>query len=147
MESLRVDDDRIPYPDSTTDFVKVLREMGFEVQFTEPREARRYVGHKAWEIWLPILKVAIEVLVALEAGLLVEIVKEFLPGGPSKEIESTEKSDPAKEATEPEPERALLHVDWRVAMPDGREERFVANGDAKEVLESLDDFERHVRDL
>ena len=32
-------------------------------------------------------------------------------------------------------------------MPDGHEERFVANGDAKSVLESLDDLERYVRDL
>lgn len=111
--------------------------------FRAPRAQRRV----SVSTWLPTLKVAIEVLVALEAGLLVEIVKEFLPGGATKEIEAPEKSDPANRATEPEPAPALLHVDWRIAMPDGREERFVANGDAKRVLESLDDFERHVRDL
>lgn len=150
MESLRVDGDHVPYPDSTPDMAKVLREMGFDVRFTEPREARRYVGHKAWEIWLPVLVVTSEVLLALGSGILVEVVKSYFSNevappdesGDEEQILNAVLAD--NKGAEGQP---YIHVDWRVELPDGREERFTASGDADAVLESLDGFERHVREI
>jgi hypothetical protein len=126
MPELRVDDG-VPYPESTVDFVKVLRHQGVEVEYDVPRDQRRYVGHKAYELWLPIVLVAREVLVALEAGILVEWLKSYLP------------ADQAKNPT-------LLHVDWRVRDESGTENRFRADGAAPDVLDALDVFERGIRD-
>jgi len=128
MPELRVDDDRVPYPDTTIDMVKVLRERGLDPQLLEPREERRYAGHKALEIWFPILLFAKDVLANFEAGLLVELLKAYFGG-------------------KDEAEKTLLHVDWRVTMPDGREERFKADGKGSNVLEALDAFEQRLRDL
>lgn len=144
MESLRVDDGCVPYPTSTVDFVKVLREAGFEVQFTEPRETRQYVGHMAAEIRLPLLEMSLTVLAGVEGGLLVELIKHYLPDYGKKEVQS---SDSSENSTATAPDCALLHVDWRITLPNGGEERFISNGLAPEVLELADRFERHVRDL
>lgn len=146
MAGLTVDDGRIPYPDTTTDFVKVLGGLGVQAAFIEPKAERRYVGHKAWEIWLPILQVTIEVLVATEAGLLVEIIKSYLVTDEPPQ-DGTESADQLNEAQDLDRAAPLLHVDWRVTMQDGREERFVANGHAEEVQDALETFEQHVRDL
>lgn len=146
MDGLEVDA-TVPYPDSTTDFVKVLGSLGLNVEFTEPREKRRYVGHKAWEVWLPILQMSIEVLVAFEAGLLVEIVKSYLGDEDEPALEGVEPLDAPDRVSREEVAVPLLHVDWRVTMQDGHEERFVANGDAESVRDALESFERHVRDL
>lgn len=146
MEGLTVDNARVPYPDSTPDFVKVVSSLGLQVEFTEPKSERLYVGHKAAELWLPILEVTISVLVAFEAGLLVEIVKTFAGTDTSKPgaLEGTGAPDQSESEEDAGP---LLHVDWRVRMADGREERFVANGDEESVSKALGEFERHVRDL
>jgi hypothetical protein len=151
MEGLLIDDDRVPYPDSTPDVAKILKELGFEVRFTEARESRRYAGHKAFELWVPILQFTIEVLVAVEAGILLMILDEFLPGerrqntrldAPNSELVDA----PAEVQHDPGSERAFLHIDWRVSFPDGQEEGFVANGDATDVRRALRGFEDHVRD-
>ena len=42
---------------------KVIRERGFNPVFEAPREDRRYVSHNAADVWLPILKVAYDLLV------------------------------------------------------------------------------------
>lgn len=125
MDSLRVDD-RVPYPDSVTDFVKVLREHSLQPEYLDERADRRLVGHNAADQWLPILVFAREVLVDANAGLLVELIKAYLG---SSEAESS-----------------VLHVDWRVAESDGSEEQFRAAGKGQEVLEALNAFERRLRD-
>ncbi len=78
MARLTVDDGVVPFPDTTVDFVKILRERGIVVEYAVPREDRRYVGHKAYELWLPILEFSMDVLAGLEAGILVELVKTYL---------------------------------------------------------------------
>lgn len=133
MNGLRVDD-RVPYPDSTQDFVKILRQRGLEAAFGDDRGDRRYVTHKAFELWLPIIEFALEVLVALEAGVLADLLKDYLFEGKAGE-ESDEPSGPA-----------IVHVDWRVTSSSGDERRIVADGSAGAVLEALDRFEREVRE-
>jgi len=126
MPDFRVDDDLTPYPDSTIDFVKVIRERGLDVRYELAPEDRRYAGHKAAEHWLPILEIARDVLIGIEAGLLVELIKGYFG--------------------DDEPDKELLHVDWRVTHEDGSEERFIADGHGDEVIEALDAFERRLRD-
>ena len=125
MPDLRVDE-RVPYPDTTIDIAKSLRNAGYDVEFTEERDDRRYVGHKAYDVWIPILLLAREILVGVEAGLLVELLKGCFRGHP--------------------PEAGVLHVDWRVRTREGDEERIIADGRADEVMEALDAFERRLRD-
>lgn len=127
MPDLRVDGNRVPYPDSTTDFVKVLRSLGFDPQFREPREDRRYVGHKALEVWLPILQIAQEILVSANADLLVGIIRSYFGGRI--------------------PDEGILHVDWRISTAEGHDEEFTANGPADEVVKALGIFERRTRNL
>lgn len=151
MEGLTVDDDRMPYPDSTSDVAKILMELGLEVRFTEARELRRYVGHKALELWAPILQFTIEVLVAVEAGILLMILDEFLPGERRENTRlaasNSELVDaPIEVRDDPDSEHAFIHVDWRVSFPDGQEERFVVSGHAADVRRALSKFEDHVRD-
>lgn len=123
MNDFVVDGDKAPYPDSTPDFVKVLREAGFEAEFAESREDRRYVGHKAADVWLPILTFAGAVFSGAAGTLLAELIKGYL--GDTKD--------------------ALLHIDWRVQGQDGREERFRADGKAADVLQAADEFEQRLR--
>jgi hypothetical protein len=134
MERLRVDDDRTPYPDSTQDFVKVLREHRLEATFLDDREDRRYVTHKAFELWLPILQFSIDAFLALQAGILGDLLKAYLFGGSDREG--------GEDASAP----AILHVDWRVKSSSGDTQRIVADGSPKAVLEALDRFERGLRE-
>ncbi|MDT0212571.1 hypothetical protein Q9R29_01615 [Rothia sp. ARF10] len=151
MEGLTVDDEHVPYPESTPDFVKSARLLGLEVHFTEHRETRRYVGFKALEDWLPVLEVTRDLLVGVEGGLLVELLKVFLDRGatdvePRLDTAPLEAPDDgAPTESRPPTPRTLLHVDWRVT--DGeRQSRFRADGDAESVLRALAEFERNLRD-
>jgi hypothetical protein len=38
MDGRTIDDGRVPYPEGTQDFVKIVRHFGYDVVFTEPRE-------------------------------------------------------------------------------------------------------------
>ena len=133
MDGLSVDG-RTPYPDSTQDFVKVLRERGLEAQFQDGRDERRYVTHKAYEAWLPVVQFGFDVLVAFQAGILADLLKDYLFGG----VEGDGGDD--------RPGPAILHVDWRVTSSSGDERRIVADGDSEAVLEALEKFEREVRE-
>jgi hypothetical protein len=126
MPNLVADGGRVPYPDSTVDFVKILKELGVDVVFTEVKEERRYAGHKAAEHWLPILETSRDLLLGMSGGLFVEVIKSYLGADASDE--------------------SVLHVDWRVKHADGREERFVADGASQDVLEALSEFERRNRE-
>ena len=151
MDGLTVDDNRVPYPESTQDFVKCARLLGIAVGFTEPKEDRRYVGFKALEVWLPILEITRDLLIGVEGGLLVELLKSYLrPGGSAGEASGGPQAEGGLEIEAPRTIEApssttLLHVDWHVI--DGtRESRFRADGDADSVLRALAQFEQSTRD-
>lgn len=149
MESLRVDDERVPYPDSTHDVVKLLREFGFAVEFIEPADDRRYVGHKAFELWMPVLAFTVDVLSNFSAGILVELVKAYIEPYYGETPDKAQELESGNEVEEAQVVggTGILHVDWRVTTANGHEEQFVANGSADEVLKSLGRFEKHVRRL
>jgi hypothetical protein len=141
MPGLTLDGGVVPFPDTTTDFVKVLQERGITAKFAVPRESRRYVGHKAFEVWLPILEFTRDVLIGLEAGLLVELIKTYLAPRATRSDATELDQGAAPEVAKP----AILRVEWHVARPDGGRESFVANGSAGHVIEALTQFERRIR--
>lgn len=147
MTGLTVDDGVIPFPDTTADVVKLLRQRGFSVEYSVPRNQRIYVGHKAFELWLPILEFTRDLLISIEAGLLVELLKSFVqpaadPIRPKVLERGTEDDVVDPEDSTP----AILHVEWHVAKPDGERQIFVANGSMPDVLDALARFEQNVRD-
>lgn len=145
MAGLTVDDGVTPFPDTTTDFVKVLREHGVEVEYAVPRERRRYVGHKAFELWLPILECSRDVFLAVGSGLLVESIKDYL--APRTRDSDAAAVDRADEDSPPESRPpAILHVEFHVQTHDGNRESFMANGAAPDVFRALEEFEEHLRD-
>lgn len=73
-------------------------------------------------------------LLALQAGVLADLLKDYLFGATNGEDNSDA------------PEPAVLHVDWRVTSSSGDVRRIVADGNAEAVLEALDKFERDIRD-
>jgi hypothetical protein len=145
MAGLTVDDGAVPFPDTTTDFVKVLRHHGLEVEYAVPRERRVYVGHKAFELWLPILEFTRDLLIGIEGGLLVELLKTYLqPASPTESDEHSGAEDGGTTALPIAP--TILHIEWHVVDRRGSRESFVANGAAPDVLDALTKFEQHVQD-
>lgn len=157
MRGLTVDDGIVPFPDTTVDFVKVLRARGLKVEFTVARDDRRYVGHKAFELWLPILEFSRDLFIAIGGGLLVEAIKTYLD--PRTEQTDTPELQESEGDTQPatsEPENrsfappegatpAILHIEWHVTKPGGQRDTFVANGSAPDVFRALEEFEQRVR--
>lgn len=145
MAGFTVDEGVVPFPDTTTDFVKVLQEHGVTVKFALPQEQRVYVGHKALEVWLPVLEFTRDLLTGIGAGLLVESLKAFLEpnsaAGPMSPVEQLpENTELTTAAT------SILHVEWHVSTPDGQCETFKADGSVTDVLDSVGKFEQHLRD-
>lgn len=73
----RLDDGRWVYPDTTTDFVKLLAARGAEVEYSIPRNERVEMGHKAHEWWLPIVQVALDLDVAILGGLIANAIRDW----------------------------------------------------------------------
>lgn len=144
MEDLTVDDGVVPFPDTTSDFVKILRHRGISVEYAVPRAERVYVGHKALELWLPILDFAREVLIGMESGLLVELLMSYLKprteADVRPELESSDRDAPRETGVPP-----ILHVEWHVTTAAGERATCVANGSMPDVLNALAQFEDHVR--
>ncbi|RHW23718.1 hypothetical protein D0Z08_28330 [Nocardioides immobilis] len=110
-----------PYPESTTDFVKLLHARGLVVEFRDPREARAEVGFKAMEIWLPAL-------LSLLSNFLAIVLWELLDEYTRKYRDDTSTTD------------NVLHVTWEIELPDGTHSTFNAHGLGSEVRESFAGF-------
>lgn len=146
MAGLTVDDSVVPFPDSTSDFVKLIRERGISVNYSVPRDQRIYVGHKALELWLPILEFTRDLLIGIEGGLLVELLKAYLhPEDDRRPTEITEGNTEHPTADPKTSVPAILHIEWHVSRPDGELQTFIADGSETSVLHALARFEDHVR--
>jgi hypothetical protein len=114
-----------PYPDTAIDMAKVIREHGLTVSFEDDREKRKYVEHKATDVWLPILQVTIDILTGISSGLFTMLIADLLG------------ADKA--------EKSILYVEYRVTDRRGKVQEFKAEGPGKEVMEAVDKFERRLR--
>jgi hypothetical protein len=110
-------DDR-PYPTSTADIVKLLREQGYRVEYEDPPERRARISYKANEWWIPVLLFAQGVAEAGVADVLVSIIRGYVPDF----------------------RRAKIHLKIGRADADGNVDWFEGQGAAPEVLDALREY-------
>lgn len=129
-----------PYPSTTIDVVKRLRQLGLTVEFTESREQRLEVALKASELWIPVLQVAQQVFINLGVW---QLIKAF-------ELRSTARSASAGEDIAGESDRAeapLLHVRMAVVREDGRETRWIeVDGSPDDVVRVIAQVQEELRE-
>lgn len=105
-----------PYPDLTTDIVKLLREQGLSVDYAQAREQRQTVTLKAAEFWVPILVFTADAAANGAGALLAQSIMALLGKAQSR--------------------RQLLHV--RCGYQTDKETRwFQGDGPPDDVLKAL----------
>lgn len=104
------------YPYEAIKVAKLLRTEGLTVSFEDEKIDREYVTHDAAEFWLPILAFGAGITSNVLSGVLVELIKNYLP--------SRSGSD-----QQPGVEQPLLHLE--VIRGD---ERIVLDGSVQDVL-------------
>jgi hypothetical protein len=78
LPAFTADSGKFPYPDTTVDIVKILRERSLEVSFEHSRDQRQYASLNAADIWLPIIQVTHELLVSIDGHLFADIIIDAL---------------------------------------------------------------------
>lgn len=108
---------RYPFPNTTTDVVKVLREQGFSVEHTVAREERQIVSLNAAEYWLPVLvfgyDIATNVGAELISGAITQLFGTF------------------------QRRRDRLHVRYGNRSSDGTVDFFEAHGPGDDVVKAI----------
>ncbi|MCU1488230.1 MAG: hypothetical protein JWN67_4976 [Actinomycetia bacterium] len=123
------------YPSTTLDVVKRLRALGLTVDFLEARSERREVTLKAHELWIPVLQVAQQVLIALGAWELTNAL--------SLRSTSRQKDD----AQSPDSDPPILHVRLGVVREERRETRWIeVDGPPAEVARALQELKDELGD-
>lgn len=108
---------RHPFPNTTTDVVKVLRGQGLSVEHVVAREGRQIIALKAAEYWLPILVFSYEVAVNVSAELLAGVITQLFGAVQLR--------------------RDRLHVRYGHRLPDGTVSYFEAHGPGDEVVKAI----------
>lgn len=124
LPNFEADDEKFPYPDTTVDIVKVFRARDIPVSFEHEREKRQYASLNAADIWLPIIQVAYELLLAVDAHLFASVIIDALG------------LDHAKSSQ--------LHVEYRATDRKGRERFLKIDGSGKDALDAIDKFEKRM---
>jgi hypothetical protein len=116
-----------PFPTTTTDTVKILRQAGLKVEYEVPRAAQVGVGYKANDWWIPILMFAWEAAANGAGDLLAAAIREQI--GPARL------------------DRTTLHLKvGRVKKGTSKVEVFESHGPPDKVLEAMQLFLRGPRD-
>ncbi|MET0978139.1 MAG: hypothetical protein ABWX63_04920 [Paeniglutamicibacter terrestris] len=110
------------YPPCASDFYKLLRERDVDVRFEHEKQDREYLSLHSAELWLPVLEIGGNILLAFGGSLFSDLVKDWL----------MLKKQPAEETT--------LHVEFSVAK-DGSVHEFKADGKGVDVLRAMEEFE------
>jgi hypothetical protein len=111
------------YPDSTTDVVKLLRELKFEVTYDERPESRSLVAHNAADFWMPVLAFTDQMSWSVIGGVLANLLTSLLGNAKAS--------------------RAQLHLKVGRTGRDGETSYFEGSGPASQVLKALENFEDH----
>lgn len=122
MEGFEAAEGKYPYPDTVIEFAKVLRERGVNVIYEHDRKVRQYASLNATDIWIPIVQVTYETLLALNGHLLAEIVMNTFG------IERAKKGK--------------LHVEYHATDQAGNDRSLKIDGDGEDVLKAISLFER-----
>ena len=114
----------VVYPDTTIDMIKVMREVGLNVEFADPEAARTLVGHKAFDVWLPILEFSSTLLGGTASILLANLIQRYFDNRDAVPV---------------------AHISWRVGMSDGSYEEFDFDGPSDLAVEAATVFETNLR--
>ncbi len=117
-------DVQVVYPDTTTDMVKILRARGYRVAFVDPDAAKTLVGHKAVDVWLPILEFGSALIATAGGEVLATLILDYFK---------------ARHSSTP-----VAHISWHVTMPDGQSEAFEYDGPSDQAAESARVFEKRL---
>lgn len=115
------------YPSATSDFVKLLQERGFTVEYEHERSDRTPVSYKAAELWLPILDFTMNVAANIPANIVATLIMDFFQGSRRKLGKS------------------ILHVKYTMRDKDGEIVEFEANGEGSYVLDAMKEFDENAR--
>jgi hypothetical protein len=144
---IRLDEPGSPYPSTTVDVVKRLRQLGLGVDYAEPREVRLEVTLKAFELWIPVLQVTQQVFINLGVW---QLIKAFELRSAARESEQTSVSDNNDDASDKATETAdspLLHVRLAVVREGARETRWIeADGSPEAVARMLSRLQDELRE-
>ncbi|MFF3578645.1 hypothetical protein [Streptomyces mirabilis] len=112
------------YPYEAIKVAKLLRANGHTVSFEDEKPNREYVTHDAAEFWLPILAFGAGITSNVLSGVLVELIKSYLPSRSGND-------------QQPGVEQPMLHLE--VVRGD---ERIVLDGSVQDVLTAAEQL-RH----
>jgi len=115
------------YPTNTSDFVKLLREEGFNVDYEHEKLERTLVGYKAFDVWVPVLDFSLNVLANIPANIVATTIMNYF------------------RATKRDLKDATLHVEYSVRKKNGDVIKFRADGASSDVLKAIEQFDRDVR--
>lgn len=110
------------YPPCASDFYKLLRERNVDVRFEHEKQDRELLSLHSAELWLPVLEIGGNILLAFGGSLFSDLVRDWL----------VLKKQPADETT--------LHVEFSVEK-DGSVHEFKADGNGADVLRAMEEFE------
>ncbi|MEV7046624.1 hypothetical protein [Amycolatopsis sp. NPDC051061] len=116
------------YPTSTSDFVKLLRELGFSVDYEHEKSQRALVGYKAFDVWVPVLDFGLNVLANIPANIVATTIMNYF------------------HATKRNVQDSVLHVEYSVHKKNGDVVKFKADGAGPDVLKAIEQFDRNVRE-
>jgi hypothetical protein len=73
-KDVKVGTGELPYPTTTTDVIKVIRERGLKIDYHTPDAKHVWVGYKAGDWWGPIMVIAEGTVGSLIAAAIWELV-------------------------------------------------------------------------
>ncbi|RSM80469.1 hypothetical protein DL991_10080 [Amycolatopsis sp. WAC 01375] len=110
------------YPYEAIHVAKLLREHGLVVDFEDDRADREYYTHDAFDIWLPVMNLAVGVVGGVTVALINDVIKKLTKRGDD-------------DADRP---NTVLHVEITVTDPDGHQKHLKIDGSPDDVFTALD---------
>jgi len=105
------------YPVTTNDVIKMLREKGLNVEYSEARNERAEVGHNAADLWIPVLlfvqQTSWDVVVSYVTAVITNLIGL------------------------PDTSTRRLHVKVGIRRSNGEETFFDGSGKARDVLAAM----------
>ncbi|MEU0536171.1 hypothetical protein [Amycolatopsis tolypomycina] len=117
------------YPASTSDFVKLLREDGIQVEYEHEKSQWTLVEYKSFDVWVPILDLSLNVAANIPANIIATMIMNYV-----------------KKVLRRDVKNANLHVNVSIRKKNGTVAKFEASGPGPEVLEALKVFEHDARE-
>ena len=144
---IALDEPGSPYPSTTIDVVKRLRQLGLRVDYAEPREARLEVTLKAFELWIPVLQVAQQVFINLGVW---HLIKAFELRSAAREHEQLTAADDdlaGVDTTDDASAPPVLHVRLAIVREGDRMTRWIeADGSPDDVARVLSRLQDELRE-